>query len=177
VVRSSGFVSVSGVWYWSLAFLVCCPIVAIIFAFSTRKVVLPLAASVAVGAILLSFGRVSLQTDLGTNGKVRVRFVAPSPTLSGTITFVSFQSAKLATDSILVSVARLSEEGALREQCVNIVLNSSDSNESTVSELLDAVPKAGSSDLGLKSILAFGDPNILIGKNFDSPQRLVLGSP
>ena len=32
------------------------PIVAIILAVSTRKVVLPLAAGVAVGAILLSFG-------------------------------------------------------------------------------------------------------------------------
>ncbi len=153
------------------------PIVAIILAVSTRKVVLPLAAGVAVGAILLSFGRVSLQTDLGTNGKVRVRFVAPSPILSGTSTFVSFQSSKLATDSILVSVARLSEEGALREQGVNIVLNSSESNESTVSELLDAVSKEVSADLGLKSILEFGDPNILIGRNFDSPQRLVLGPP
>ena len=65
----------------------------------------------------------------------------------------------------------------MREQGVNIVLNSSESNESTVSELLDAVSKEASSDLGLKSILEFGDPNILIGRNFDSPQRLVLGPP
>ncbi len=59
------------------------PLVAIVLAVLTRKVVIPLAAGVAVGALVLSFGRVELTTDFGTNNAVVVRFVTQSPWLSG----------------------------------------------------------------------------------------------
>ena len=53
------------------------PLIAIILAVATRKVVLPLAAGVAVGAIILAYGRVEVVSDLGTNGAVKVRDQRP----------------------------------------------------------------------------------------------------
>ena len=68
------------------------PLVAIVLAVISRKVVVPLAVGVAVGAVILSFGRVELQTDLNTDGKVRVRILAPSPWISGYRFFLSIHS-------------------------------------------------------------------------------------
>ncbi|MDB4749336.1 hypothetical protein OAF83_00375 [Rubripirellula sp.] len=107
------------------------PLVAIVLAVVTRKVVIPLASGVAVGAVVLAFGRVEVTTDFGTNNAVNVRFVASSPWLSGT-------NKRLVFEQNDYGELRLPEVYVWGDETV-IRLNTTAGSESTVRDLFDAL--------------------------------------
>jgi hypothetical protein len=119
-------------------------LVAIVLAVATRRVVQPLAAGVAVGAVVLAFGRVELVTDFGTSDSVRVRFVAASPWVSGRKTqLVLLRRDKGdALPSVLSSEFFIDNESYLDR--LEIYLNSNAKTESTVQDLLDALENSSS---------------------------------
>ena len=107
------------------------PLVAIVLAVATRRVVLPLAAGVAVGAVVLAFGRVEVTTDFGTNNAVNVRFVASSPWFSATnkrLVFEQNDGGELRSPEVYV----WGHETVIR-------LNTTAGSESTVRDLFEAL--------------------------------------
>lgn len=133
------------------------PLVAILLAIVTRRVVIPLAVGVAVGAVILSLGRVELRTDLNTDGEVLVRIVAPSPWLSGERFFLSMQSMDLGSHPLSVVSFESKVEGGYY-----VLLNSLPEKETRLGELIEELEKRGC----LISLEA-GDPDVRIGGNFD----------
>ena len=133
------------------------PLAAILLAIVTRRVVIPLAVGVAVGAVILSLGRVELRTDLNTDGEVLVRIVAPSPWVSGERFFLSMQSMDLGSRPLSVVSFESKVEGGYF-----VLLNSLPEKETRLGELIEALEKQGC----LISLEA-GDPDVRIGGNFD----------
>lgn len=143
------------------------PLVAIVLAVISRKVVVPLAVGVAVGAVILSFGRVELQTDLNTDGKVRVRILAPSPWISGYRFFLSIHSSDKNTEPVTVTGGGLYRDGLKTENGYVVFLNSQPENETSVGEFID-----GLRETGCVIFLDSGDPEIPIGSNFEEPKMI-----
>ena len=118
------------------------PLVAIVLAVLTRKVVIPLAAGVAVGALVLSFGRVELTTDFGTNNAVVVRFVTQSPWLSGINKRLVFEQVDYGDARLPdIRVMHWSRGGEYRLDSIYIELNTTAGSETTVQDLFDALEK------------------------------------
>ena len=142
------------------------PLVAIVLAVATRKVVLPLAAGVAVGAVVLALGRVELVTDLGTNDAVRVRFVAPSPWLSGTETLLYVHQRDYG-EPHLPQVLR--GRNFMNDKPVfdrlDVTLNSTPGSESTVDALLKSLEDPSFAEV-MSASLEDGDRQTPIGANF-----------
>ncbi|MAI32309.1 MAG: hypothetical protein CBE00_05340 [Planctomycetaceae bacterium TMED240] len=157
------------------------PLVAIVLAVVTRRVVLPLAVGVAVGAIVLAFGRVELVTDFGTNDAVRVRFVAPSPWVSGNKTrLVLLQRDYGETKLPTVSVPRyifdmqffMDNEPWIEN--LEITLNSTVGSESTVQDLIDAFEKSSPEVRAMASVsLEKGEPSTLIASSLPSEVEIL----
>ncbi|MDB4678919.1 Na+/H+ antiporter NhaC family protein [Rhodopirellula sp.] len=149
------------------------PLVAIVLAVITRKVVLPLAAGIATGAVLLSLGRVEFTSDLGTDGEVSVRFVAPSPWLSGTNSFIEFWPSKdKQVRGVSCRITMLSRDNVPVDKGVVVSFETQSGRETTVGEFLREFEKVINPDDFLVPTLEHGDPNTIIGGRFTTLQRL-----
>ena len=145
------------------------PLVAIVLAVATRRIVLPLAAGVAVGAVVLAFGRVELVTDFGTNDSVRVRFVAPSPWVSGCKTRLVLLRRDKGGDLPSVMSPQFFIDNEPYLDSVEVVLNSNADNETTVQDLLDALENSGSRARALATVsLEKGEPSTPIAASLAS---------
>lgn len=150
------------------------PLVAIVLAVATRRVVLPLAAGVAVGAVVLAFGRVELVTDFGTNDAVRVRFVAPSPWVSGCKTRLVFLRSDEGDELPSVMSRQLLSDDEPDLNRLQIRLNSNAKSESTVQDLLDALENSGSQTQSLATaFLEKGEPNTPIAASLPSSSEIL----
>ncbi len=146
------------------------PLVAIVLAVATRRVVVPLAAGVAVGALVLAFGRVELVTDFGTNDAVRVRFVAPSPWVSGNKTRLVLIRRDYGESRLpFVSAPQFFIDNEPSLDSLEITLNSTSGSESTVQDLIDALEKSSARAQAIASIsLEKGEPSTLIASSLPS---------
>ena len=146
------------------------PLVAIVLAVATRRVVVPLAAGVAVGALVLAFGRVELVTDFGTNDAVRVRFVAPSPWVSGNKTRLVLIRRDYGESRLpFVSAPQFFIDNEPYLDSLEITLNSTAGSESTVQDLIDALEKSSVRAQAIASIsLEKGEPSTLIASSLPS---------
>ena len=146
------------------------PLVAIVLAVATRRVVLPLAAGVAVGALVLAFGRVELVTDFGTNDAVRVRFVAPSPWVSGNKTRLVLSRRDYGESRLpFVSSPQFFIDNEPWLDSLEITLNSTVGSESTVQDLIDALEESGPQAKAIASVtLEKGEPGALIASSLPS---------
>ncbi|MGI9467336.1 MAG: Na+/H+ antiporter NhaC family protein [Rubripirellula sp.] len=157
------------------------PLVAIVLAVATRRVVLPLAVGVAVGAIVLAFGRVELVTDFGTNETVRVRFVAPSPWVSGKKTQLVLSQrdyGETRLPSVSVPQFFLSPQLFIDNEpwieYLEITLNSTVGSESTVQDLIDAFENSSPEVRALASVsLEKGEPSTVIGSSLPSELEIL----
>lgn len=145
------------------------PLVAIVLAVATRRIVLPLAAGVAVGAVVLAFGRVELVTDFGTNDSVRVRFVAPSPWVSGCKTRLVLVRRDKGGELPSVMSPQFLMDNEPYLDSVKVVLNSNADSETTVQDLLDALENSGSRARALATVsLEKGEPSTPIAASLAS---------
>lgn len=145
------------------------PLVAIVLAVATRRVVLPLAAGVAVGAVVLAFGRVELVTDFGTNDRVRVRFVAPSPWVSGCKTRLVLLRRDKGDELPLVMSPQFFMDNEPYLDSLEIQLNSNANSETTVQDLLDTLQNSSSRAQGLATAsLEKGEPSTPIAASLPS---------
>ena len=142
------------------------PLVAIVLAVFTRKVILPLASGVAIGALLLGFGRVEFLMDLGTKDGALVKVSAPSPWLSGTHFFVEFSSAEIGTKQRLIcSYKRYRHQNEI-EEGVSVVLNRSTGQAVTVAEFVEEFNSTISLAQPYSATLLAGDPETEIDIDF-----------
>ena len=121
-----------------------------------------------------TFCRVTFVSDLGTNGKVSVRFSAPSPWLSGTRTFLQLASSdreggtagvRLYTQTFN-QITRFGSNGIPANRGVWAVLDGRPETESTVADLIKAFElQIKDEDVGIP-VLEYGDPNTPIGRNY-----------
>ena len=145
------------------------PLVAIVLAVATRRIVLPLAAGVAVGAVVLAFGRVELVTDFGTNDSVRVRFVAPSPWVSGCKTRLVLLRRDKGGELPSVMSPQFFIDNEPYLDSLEVVLNSNADSETTVQDLLDALENSGSRARALATVsLEKGEPSTPIAASLAS---------
>jgi len=145
------------------------PLIAIVLAVATRKVVLPLAAGVAVGALVLAFGRVELVTDFGTNDAVRVRFVAPSPWVSGNKTRLVLSRRDYGEPRLpSVFSTQFFRDNEPWLDSLEITLNSNAGSESTVQDLLDALESSPRMQAIASASLEKGEPNTPIATSLSS---------
>ena len=145
------------------------PLVAIVLAVATRRIVLPLAAGVAVGAVVLAFGRVELVTDFGTNDSVRVRFVAPSPWVSGCKTRLVLVRRDKGGELPSVMSPQFFIDNEPYLDSLEVVLNSNADSETTVQDLLDALENSGSRARALATVsLEKGEPSTPIAASLAS---------
>ena len=151
------------------------PLIAIILAVATRKVVLPLAAGVAVGAIILAYGRVEVVSDLGTNGAVKVRFVAPSPALSGSETLLDFSQRDFGGPQLpIVYSVQAASDGSTAHERIWVILNSTPGSESTVEDLFKSLDSDPNVDGLMSASLEYGELETPIGANFPNFKRFEL---
>ncbi|MCP4941633.1 MAG: hypothetical protein GY924_06575 [Planctomycetaceae bacterium] len=154
------------------------PLVAIVLAVATRRVVLPLAAGVAVGAVVLAFGRVELVTDFGTNDSVRVRFVAPSPWLSGCKTRLVLLRRDNGDELPSVMSPQLFSDNEPYLDSLEIFLNSNAKSESTVQDLLDALENSNSRAQSVATAsLEKGEPSTPIAASLPSDLEILEFEP
>lgn len=155
------------------------PLVAIVLAVATRRVVLPLAAGVAVGALVLSFGRVELVTDFGTNDLVRVRFAAPSPWITGNKTRLVLTRMDHGEPRLpLISSPQFFRDNEPYLDSLEITLNSTVGSESTVQDLIDAFGKSSSRAQAIASIsLEKGEPSTVIASSLPSNLEILEFEP
>ncbi len=154
------------------------PLVAIVLAVATRRVVLPLAAGVAVGAVVLAFGRVELVTDFGTNDSVRVRFVAPSPWLSGCKTRLVLLRRDNGDELPSVMSPQLFSDNEPYLDSLEIFLNSNAKSESTVQDLLDALENSNSRAQSVATAsLEKGEPSTSIAASLPSDLEILEFEP
>lgn len=154
------------------------PLVAIVLAVATRRVVLPLAAGVAVGAVVLAFGRVELVTDFGTNDSVRVRFVAPSPWLSGCNTRLVLLRRDNGDELPSVMSPQLFSDNEPYLDSLEIFLNSNAKSESTVQDLLDALENSNSRAQSVATAsLEKGEPSTSIAASLPSDLEILEFEP
>ena len=147
------------------------PLVAIVLAVATRRVVLPLAAGVAVGAVVLAFGRVELVTDFGTNDAVRVRFVAPSPWVSGCKTRLVFLRSDEGDELPSVMSRQLLSDDEPDLNRLQIRLNSNAKSESTVQDLYSMRSKTVARTNAIDCVLPLlekGEPKTRIAASLPS---------
>lgn len=140
------------------------PLVAIALAVLTRKVILPLASGVAVGACLLGFGRVEYLTDLGSENEVSVRISAPAPWISGKAFFLDFSSSDSDSGKISVVFSERQRQGMQIEEGVTVLLNRSVDQQPTVSDFLAEFNRKVSQPYTV-TLLA-GDPEAEIKSGF-----------
>ncbi len=154
------------------------PLVAIVLAVATRRVVLPLAAGVAVGAVVLAFGRVELVTDFGTNDSVRVRFVAPSPWVSGCKTRLVLLRRDNGDELPSVMSPQLFSDNEPYLDSLEIFLNSNAKSESTVQDLLDALENSNSRAQSVATAsLEKGEPSTPIAASLPSDLEILEFEP
>ena len=122
---------------------------------------------------LSSLLRTELVTDLGTNGRVSVRFSAPSPWISGTKAFVQISSQQdKHTPDVTCATSVFYQDNLPTDKGVTIILNGSPDHLSTVGELIAAFEESTDREDFPVPELLFGDPNTLIGANYETPQRI-----
>ena len=154
------------------------PLVAIVLAVATRRVVLPLAAGVAVGAFVLAFGRVELVTDFGTNDSVRVRFVAPSPWVSGCKTRLVLLRSDYEDELPSVMSPQFFSDNEPYLDSLDIFLNSNATSESTVQDLLDALENSSSRAKSIATAsLEKGEPSTPIAASLPSDLEILEFEP
>ena len=154
------------------------PLVAIVLAVATRRVVLPLAAGVAVGAVVLAFGRVELVTDFGTNDSVRVRFAAPSPWVSGCKTRLVLLRRDNGDELPSVMSPQFFSDNEPYLDSLEIFLNSNAKSESTVQDLLDALENSNSRAQSVATAsLEKGEPSTPIAASLPSNLEILEFEP
>ena len=154
------------------------PLVAIVLAVATRRVVLPLAAGVAVGAVVLAFGRVELVTDFGTNDGVRVRFAAPSPWVSGCKTRLVLLRRDNGDELPSVMSPQFFSDNEPYLDSLEIFLNSNATSESTVQDLLDALENSNSRAQSVATAsLEKGEPSTPIAASLPSNLEILEFEP
>ncbi len=154
------------------------PLVAIVLAVATRKVVLPLAAGVAVGALVLAFGRVELVTDFGTKDAVRVRFVAPSPWVSGNQTRLVLSRRDYGEPRLPdVFSMQFFRDNEPYIDSLQIILNSTAGSESTVQDLLDALESSPRMQSIASASLEKGEPKTRIAASLPSNLNILEFEP
>ena len=119
-----------------------------------------------------TFCRVTFVSDLGTNGKVSVRFSEPSPWLSGTKTFLQLSSfdREGRTAGVRLYINTSNRNGIPANRGVWAVLDGRPETESTVADLIKAFElQMKDKDVGIP-VLEYGDPNTPIGRNYLKPQ-------
>ncbi len=122
----------------------------------------------------LFFGRVTFVSDLGTNGKVRVKLSAPSPWLADRKFFIDISnSTRPNRDGTVIRCYRSEHyrNNVPIYQNLWVILDAREETESTVSDFI-AVIESEISGEGIKApVLEYGDPNTPIGRHFDKIQR------
>jgi hypothetical protein len=118
------------------------------------------------------FGRVTLTSDLGTNGKVSVRFSAPSPWFSGRKYSLCLYSSEKdrKTDGTHCWVWEACRNDVPVTKQVNVRLDRRADTESTVADFIEAFESSVKDDDIAVPILLYGDPDTPIGRNFKNPQ-------
>ena len=119
------------------------------------------------------FGRVTLTSDLGTNGKVSVRFSAPSPWISGRKYSLNVYSSEKdqITDGVLCWVWQPYRNNVPVAKVVNIRLDGRADKESTVADFIEAFESSVRDDDIAVPILEHGDPDTPIGRNFKESRK------
>ena len=119
------------------------------------------------------FGRVTLTSDLGTNGKVSVRFSAPSPWFSGrTYSLYVYSSEKDRKTNEHCWVWQPYRNNVPVAKVVNLRLDRRADTESTVADFIEAFESSVKDDDIAVPILEYGDPDTPIGRNFKNSQRI-----
>jgi len=150
------------------------PLVAIVVAVLTRKVVLPLGLGVAVGSFILGLGRVEMQTDLGTNSQVKIRIRSDSPWVSGVHFFVRLQPVENDLKPVSVLISSLQRNEINTHEGVVCFLNTSAGSQPSVAQFIETFNNSTKNLKNCSAELISGDPNSLIRLSSKSPITLDL---
>jgi len=126
-----------------------------------------------VSAFVTRLSRTYLVTDLGTGGRISVRFNASSPLLSGTKAFVQLSSLESkSTEGVICSLTTFYRNNIPVHKGVSIILKSNPGKETSVGELIEIFDQSIDREDFPVPVLESGDPNTPIGANYKEPQRI-----
>lgn len=124
------------------------------------------------GFALRYISRVGFVSDLGSGGKVSVRFTAPSPWFSGTKAFVQFDSSEtMRSPGVICGTTTFYQDNVTVHKGVSVIFDARPGQETTVGEFLKEFERRIDRDDFPIPVLEHGDPSTVIGGNFPEPQR------